>query len=254
MGLFVREDPGYQENTRQTGFNRYKQLLSIRFGQWWKAGMITLAGFVPLAAGIVCAIQMSSVLVLIPCSILGGMIAGPFLAGLYDAVLRGLRDDPLPWKDAWARAWKQNWRDSLLPGAVMGLMAGLYAFMAMLFWWAEAPPTPGTAALYLFSLLLVLAAGTLLWPQVVLFEQKPLARLRNAALFLLKRFWRVMGAGLVQLAYLTIVVLFAPWTLLLLPVTGIWYVVFLSQLLIYKQLDEDFHIEESIQKAMAGSL
>ena len=232
MGLFVREDPGYQENIRQTGFNRYKQLLSIRFGQWWKAGMITLAGFVPLAAGIVCAIQMSSVLVLIPCSILGGMIAGPFLAGLYDAVLRGLRDDPLPWKDAWARAWKQNWRDSLLPGAVMGLMAGLYAFMAMLFWWAEAPPTP----------------------QVVLFEQKPLARLRNAALFLLKRFWRVMGAGLVQLAYLTIVVLFAPWTLLLLPVTGIWYVVFLSQLLIYKQLDEDFHIEESIQKAMAGPL
>lgn len=131
MGLFVREDPGYQENIRQTGFNRYKQLLSIRFGQWWKAGMITLAGFVPLAAGIVCAIQMSSVLVLIPCSILGGMIAGPFLAGLYDAVLRGLRDDPLPWKDAWARAWKQNWRDSLLPGAVMGLMAGLYAFMAI---------------------------------------------------------------------------------------------------------------------------
>ena len=63
-----------------------------------------------------------------------------------------------------------------------------------------------------------------------------------------------MGAGLVQLAYLTIVVLFAPWTLLLLPVTGIWYVVFLSQLLIYKQLDEDFHIEESIQKAMAGPL
>ena len=94
----------------------------------------------------------------------------------------------------------------------------------------------------------------LLWPQVVLFEQKPLARLRNAALFLLKRFWRVMGAGLVQLAYLTIMVLFAPWTLLLLPVTGIWYVVFLSQLLIYKQLDEDFHIEESIQKAMAGPL
>ena len=36
MGLFIREDPGYQEDVRQTGLNRYKQLLSIRSGQWWK--------------------------------------------------------------------------------------------------------------------------------------------------------------------------------------------------------------------------
>lgn len=245
MGLFVREDPGYNENIRQTGFNRYKQLLALRFGQWWKAGMAALAGFIPLTTGIACAILTSSVLVLIPCSILGGMIAGPFLAGLYDAVLRGLRDDPLPWKEAWGRSWRQNWRESLLPGAAMGLMAGLYAFMAMLFWWAEVPPSLGTVALYLFSLLLVLAANTLLWPQLVLFQQSPSARLRNAALFLVKRFWRVMGAGLVQLAYLAVLVLFAPWTVFLLPVTGMWYAVFLSQLLIYRQLDEDFHIEES---------
>lgn len=252
MGLFVREDPGYNEDIRQTGFNRYKQLLSLRFGQWWKTGMVTLAGFIPLTAGIVCSILTSSVLVLIPCSVLGGMIAGPFLAGLYDAILRGLRDDPLPWKEAWRRSWRQNWRESLLPGAVMGLMTGLYAFMAMLFWWAEVPPSLGTVALYLFSLLLVLAANTLVWPQLVLFRQSPSARLRNAMLFLLKRFWRVMGAALVQLVYLAVLVLFAPWTVLLLPITGIWYPVFLSQLLIYQQLDEDFRIEESFAEGSAA--
>lgn len=245
MGLFVREDPGYNENIRQAGFNRYKQLLALRFGQWWKAGMIALAGFIPLAAGITCAILTSSVLVLIPSSILGGMIAGPFLAGLYDAILRGLRDDPLPWKEAWSRSWRQNWRESLIPGAVMGLMIGLYAFMAMLFWWAEVPPSLGTVALYLFSLLLVLAANALLWPQLVLFQQSLSTRLRNAVLFLIKRFWRVMGAALVQLVYLAVLVLFAPWTVFLLPITGMWYIVFLSQLLIYEQLSEDLHIEES---------
>lgn len=144
-------------------------------------------------------------------------------------ILRALRDDPLPWKDAWVRSWKQNWRESLLLGAVMGLMAGLYTFMAMLFWWAEVPPSLGTVALYLFSLLLLLAANTLLWPQLVLFQQRPSVRLHNAALFLIKRFWRVMGAGLVQLAYLAILVLFAPWSIFLLPITGMWYIVFLSQ-------------------------
>lgn len=249
MALWFPEDHDYDETVRQTGFRRYKQLLSVRFGQWWKVSMITLAGLVPLAAGIVCSIVLSSVLVLIPCSILGGMIAGPFLAGMYDAVLRGLRDDPLPWKDAWIRAWKQNWTGSLLPGALMGLMAGLNAFTAMLlFWWAETAPGWGTVALYLAALLFLLAVCTLYWPQLVLFSQSPIVRLRNCMLFCVKYFWRVMGAALIQLAFIAIYVLFAPWSALLLPVTGAWYIVFLAQFLIYDQMNNVFHIEERFEE------
>lgn len=244
MGLFVREDPGYHEDIRQTGFNRYKQLLAIRFSQWWKVGLLTLAGLAPLAAGIIYSVCVSSVLVLIPCSVLGGVIAGPFLAGLYDAVLRGLRDDPLPWKDAWRRSWKQNWKESLIPGALTGLMTGLYAFMTMLFWWAETMPSLGTVALYLFSLLLLLVLSGLYWPQLVLFGQSPAIRLRNCMLFCVKHFWRVMGAGLLRLAYIAVLVLFTPWTMVLLPLTGLWYIVFLAQFLIYEQMDKEFHIEE----------
>ena len=247
MGLFIREDPGYDESVRQRGFNRYKQLLSIRFGQWWKVNLLTLAGCLPLAAGIVYSIGVSSVLVLLPCSLLGGMAAGPFLAGLYDAILRGLRDDPTPWRDAWARSWRQNWRGSLVPGALLGLMAGLYAFMGMLFWWAEMLPSLGTVALYLFSLLLLLSLCTLYWPQLVLFDQSPAIRLRNCLLFCVKYFWRVMGAGLLQLAYTAILVLFAPWSLFLLPVTGAWYIVFLAQLNIYDQMDEALQFEKQYE-------
>ena len=105
MGLFFAEDP---------------QLLPTRFGRWWKTNLLTLAGFAPLTAGISYAVLSSSVLVLIPCSLLGGMIAGPFLAGMYDAVLRGLRDDPKPWWDCYQQAWKQNWKGSLVPGALLG--------------------------------------------------------------------------------------------------------------------------------------
>ena len=244
MGMFVREDPNYDESVRQKGFNRYKQLLSIRFGQWWKINLLTLVGFVPLAAGIFCAIASTSLLVLLPCSILGGMISGPFLAGIYDAVLRGLRDDPMPWKDAYARSWKQNWRGSLLPGALLGLMLGLYAFMGMLFWVSEVPPSLGTVALYLFAMLLALVVSTLYWPQLVLFDQKAGIRLRNCLLFCIQNFWRVMGVGLLQLAYWGVYVLFAPWTLLLLPVIGVWYILFLAQLLLYERLDAVLCIEE----------
>ena len=103
----------------------------------------------------------------------------------------------------------------------------------------------------LFSLLLVLAVNILLWPQLVLFRQKSSARLRNAALFFIKRFWRVMGVGLVQLVYIAVLVLFAPWTIFLLPVTGMWYAVFLPQLLIYEQLNQDFRIEESLAESFS---
>lgn len=96
MGLFFPEDPHFNESERQTGFYRYRQLLSGRFGRWWKVNLLTLAGFLPLAAGIFYAVASTSLLVLLPCSLLGGMIAGPFLAGMYDAILRGLRDDFRP--------------------------------------------------------------------------------------------------------------------------------------------------------------
>ncbi len=244
MGLLFPEDPHFNEDERQTGFYRYRQLLSIRFGQWWKINILTIIGFLPLAAGIFYAVASSSVLVLLPCSVLGGAIAGPFLAGMYDALLRGMRDDPLPWKDAYARAWRQNWKGSLLPGALLGLMLGMYTFMGMLFWWSEIAPSPGTVALYLFSLLLVLVVNSLYWPQLVLFKQRTGVRLRNCALFCIRYFWRVMGVGLIQLAYWALIVLLAPWSLILMPVTGVWYVLFLAQFLIYGQMDAAYQIEE----------
>ena len=244
MGLLFGEDPHFDETERQTGFYRYRQLLSARFGRWWKTNLLTLAGFAPLTAGIAYAVLSSSVLVLLPCSILGGMIAGPFLAGMYDAILRGLRDDPRPWWDCYKRSWKQNWKSSLIPGALLGLIAGVYAFMAMLFWWAERSPSFGTVAVYLFAILVVLIINTLYWPQLVLFRQKAFIRLRNGLLFCAKYLWRVLGVSILQLGYLAVFVLFAPWTLLLMPVLGVWYILFLSQFLIYEQMDEVFGIEE----------
>ena len=81
MGLLFPEDPHYNENERQTGFYRYRQLLSNRFGQWWKINLLTLVGFAPLAAGISYAVAVSSILVLFPCSIAGGAIGGRFWRG-----------------------------------------------------------------------------------------------------------------------------------------------------------------------------
>lgn len=254
MGLFVHEDAHYDPDVRQVGFNRYKQLLSLHASSWIKLNLLTVAGALPLAAGIGYAILSSSILVLIPLSILGGMIWGPFLAGLYDGILRGLRDAPESWWAAWRKSWRQNGRESLLPGAVLGLLVGMYAFMAALFWWSPAPQTPGTIALYLFSGALFLLLNTLCWPQMVLFRQTALNRMRNIILFTAKYFWRMAGVTLLQLVYILIYVLLAPWALLLVPFLGLWYITFLSQLLIYEQMNEELGIEEKFRASHAESL
>ena len=247
MGLFVREDPYYDPDVRQVGFNRYKQLLSRHAFSWIKLNLLTVVGALPLAAGIGYAVLSSSILLLIPLSILGGMIWGPFLAGLYDGILRGLRDAPESWWTAWRKSWRQNGRESLIPGAILGLLVGMYAFMAALFWWSSAPQTMGTIALTLFSGTLFLLLNTLYWPQLVLFRQTARNRMRNIILFTAKYVWRMAGVAVLQLLYAMIYVLLAPWTLLLVPVLGFWYIIFLSQFLIYDQLDQELGIEEKFQ-------
>lgn len=251
MGMFMPEDKYYDETKRQVGFNRYKQLMGRHWGDWLKLNAITILGALPLVFGILLAISSSSLLVLIPCSAVGGMIFGPFLSGMYDNVLRCLRDDPMPWKENYKKSWKQNFRSSLLPGALLGLAIGIFSFMGMLLWVADRGPSLGTILLALFSLLLGTVFFQLYWTQLVLFQQKPGIRLRNAVLFCIQNFWRVMGVGLLQIGYWAVYLLFAPWTLLILPIVGVWYIQFLAQLLLYPALDSAFAIEAQFDQAEA---
>lgn len=247
MGLLFPDDPHYDPSQRQTGFYRYRQLLSDHFGHWLKLNLLTLLGLLPLAVGILYSIFTSSILVLLPCSLLGGMMFGPFLAALYDGIFRGLRDDPRPWWDNYKRGWRQNWRGSLLPGAILGLCLGIYAFFGMmLLWWAEVAPSAGTIVLALTGLVLLMMFGSIYWPQLVLFRQSAGIRLRNCILFSIRYFWPVLGVSVLQVAYWLVHILFAPWSLLLLPVVGIWYILFLSCFLLYRRMNEAFHMEEEI--------
>ena len=252
MGLLIPEDREYREDRRMVGFNRYKQLLSRHFKEWLVINAITLLGALPLIGGILLSISTSSFLLLLPCSAIGGAIFGPFLSGLYDSILRRMRDDVMPWRMNYAKSWKQNALGSLLPGAVLGIFAGLFCFMGMLFWWAVVPPALSTVVMYLLSMILALTVMNLFWPQLVLFRQSGFIRLRNCLLFTLQNFGRVMGAAVLQILYGGILLLFAPWTLLVLPVTGVWYPVFLGLYRIYDQLNDAFEIEASFAKAETG--
>ena len=243
-------EPRRDERGRLVGIDRYQDVLGRHWTRFFLTGLVTMLGCLPLAAGVAWAILSSSLLVLLPAGLVGGAIAGPFLACLYDTILRALRDAPGSWAENCKRSLAQNWRASLLPGALTGLFLAAAAFAGMmLFFWSAVRPTAVTILVYLFSWLVFLVLTTLYWPQLVLFDQRAAVRLRNALLFTVRYFWATLGVALFQLVWWLLMVLFAPWTLLLMPFVGVWFDLFVTLFLLYDRLDKAFQIEESIARA-----
>lgn len=243
-------EPRRDARGRLVGIDRYQDVLGRCWKRFFLSGLVTLAGCLPLVLGVGYAVLSSSLLVLLPAGLLGGAMAGPFVACLYDTILRALRDAPGTWGQNYKRALAQNARAALLPGALTGLFVAAAAFAGMmLFWWSRVRPTAVTVLVYLFSILVFLVISTLYWPQLVLFDQRGVVRLRNALLFTVRYFWATLGVALLQLVWWGLMVLFAPWTLLLLPLVGCWFILFAALFLLYDRLDDAFAIEETIARA-----
>lgn len=246
MGLFFPDDPNYFPEIRPVGFARYRQVLERDWKRLYLVGLMTLGWLIPFALGVAYALLSSSVLVLLAACLLGGLFAGPGLAGMYDMILRGLRDNCDDWWFSYKKGMKQNWRAALLPGVVTCLFLGFVIFSLALLWWSVVTPSLGTVLILSLSVLLCTAVGSVWWPQVVLFSQRPGIQLKNCVLFAIRYFKRTFGVALLQILWWAVGFLFLPWTAFLVPVLGVWYILFLSCFLLYSQLDEAFEIEKQI--------
>ncbi len=249
MALFPKIGASCGTGQRPTGFARWCDLLGRYFKHLFVTNLITLLGFLPFILGTVYAILTSSILILIPSCVIGGAIAGPALACMYDTVYRSLREAPGKCISNLRRAFSQNWRHAVIPGIIFCLFIGFYAFMLMMFWWSASRPGFGTIAVCICSLLIFTMFFSIYWPQYVLFDQPPIQRCRNCILFIIRFFPKTLGCACLQTVYWIIIVLFLPWSVILMPLTGFWFILFLSNFLIYNTMNETFDIEAQIARA-----
>ncbi len=248
MSLFSKYSaPG--NGHRLTGMARFTELLDRDFKKMMFTNLLTVIGFLPLIIGIVFSILSSSILVLIPVCVIGGCFAGCALSAMYDTIFRILRDAPGKAWDNYRHALRQNWRQSLIPGIILALLLGFYSFMAAMMLWAAALPGFGTILIYLVGLFLILGISTIYWPQLVLFEQGTAQRIGNCILFSIRYFWKLLGCTILKLAYWLAFALFLPWSFVLLPLTGFWFILFLTDFLLYDSFNQAFGIEEKIAEA-----
>ena len=247
MGLFFPSDPVIH-GQRATGLPRYQELLERDWKSFLFADFVTLGLCIPYGLGVGYALLSSSLLVLLPVCVVGGLLVGPAISCLMDALFRSYRDAPRGWWENYCKGMKQNWKASLLPGVVFSLALGIELFFGMVLFSGEGMPGIGTMAVFLAGLLILLMLFTAFWPQVVLFEESNLHRLQNAVLFCLKYGKHVLGAAALQLVWWLLFVLFLPWTGFLVPFLGVWFIWFVCFFLLYNDFNAAYGIEEKISQ------
>ncbi len=247
MGLFFpSDDEKLPPNVKRTGFNRYKQLLGRDFKEYYLINLPALLSFVPLGVGIGYAVLSTSILLLVPFSLIGGMIAGQGIAAMYDFLLRRERDVEDHWWICFKRSIKQNWRSALLPGAIEGLFIGAMVFVLDMIVQYGFTLTIFSAVLLVAAVVIFCAIFSVWWPQRVLFTQKAFLELKNTLYFFIKYPKQVLGTAALQAVYWIVFALLVPYSAFLVPVLGIWYILFVSVFFLYNSLNEAFRIEEQI--------
>jgi len=181
----------------------------------------------------------------------GGILAGPVLAGMYDTVLRALRDEAGYWWTTYRKAFKQNFKASILPGMLYCIVVTVQIFLVYFCFNLLYHGTNVGVGMWVATVLNLVIFHMLfsyMWPQVVLLDQPFGQTLKNSVNCMIAFLPHALAASLVTVLFWGLVILCMPLGLLLMLVFGFWFQVEITSQIVYGDLDRVFHIEENIRK------
>ena len=245
---YSKAGPGVSPDApRRKGLMRFFELVGRDFSNYWKAGLLSILCFVPMASAAFFSVLSSSLLPALLGGLIGGAIAGPCLVGLFDTVLRTLRDEPGYWWHTYKMAVKRSAKASLVPGAITGLClsSAVVAVYCML---GSDQTTLVPWILTILCLIVLLGAIPYLWMQIALFDLSGLQLLKNTFAMWMAFFPRTLLAIGLQLAYWLVIAIFLPYSELALPFTSLWLPTTAACLAVYKPFEKALHVEASIRE------
>lgn len=256
MGLFpsakdFEEGPGVDKNTpRKTGILRFFEVVGRDLTGMFLANFLACLGFVPGICIVLFGFASGSLVVMAAGAVIGGAIAGPCLAGVYDTVLRALRDEPGYWWSTYRRAFRQNWKNSILPGIFYGLIITLQ--VSLVYFCVTMPARgvqvgTGIWVGAILNLIVFHMLFTYMWPQVVLLNQPFHQTLVNSLLCMLGFLPHALAASLLQIVFWGIVILTMPLGVVLMVLLGFWFTTEICCQMITGDLERVFHVEAQIR-------
>ena len=256
MGLFPSADDfkaghGIQKDApRKTGVGRFFELLGRDMNGMFLANLLACLGFLPVICLVYIGFLMNNLPVMLVSAAVGGILAGPTLAGVYDTVLRALRDEPGYWWTTYRRAFRQNFKASILPGVLYCVVVTVQIFMVYFCFNMLAQGVnvgTGVWVATVLNLVIFHMMFAYMWPQVVLLEQPLRQTLANSVRCMLAFLPHALAAAIVQVVFWGIVILCMPLGLLLMVVFGFWFSCEVCCQIVSGDLERVFHIEEKIR-------
>ena len=263
MGLFpsandFKDGQGVEQDApRKTGVRRFFELVGRDMTGMFLANLLTCLGCVPVICLVYIGFLMNSLPVMLVSAAAGGILAGPALAGMYDTVLRALRDEAGYWWVTYRKAFKRNFKASILPGVLYSVIVTLQIFLVYFCFQMLAQGVNVGVPLWVATVLNLVLFHMLfsyLWPQVVLLDQPLGQTLKNSVNCMIAFLPHALAAAIVQILFWGIVILCMPLGLLLMIVFGFWFSTEVSCQIVYSDLDRVFHIEENIRKMKDAEL
>ena len=190
MGLFPsandfrKAGPGVEKDApRKTGVGRFFELVGRDMSGMFLANLLTCLGFLPVICLVYVGFLMNNLTVMVLSAMVGGILAGPALAGMYDTVLRALRDEAGYWWTTYRRAFKRNFKSAILPGIVYCTVVTIQIFLVyfcfnMLYHGTNVGLPMWVATV--LNLVLLHMLFSYMWPQVVLLDQPFTLTLKTA--------------------------------------------------------------------------
>ena len=258
MGLFPsandfrKAGPGVEKDApRKTGVGRFFELVGRDMSGMFLANLLTCLGFLPVICLVYSGFLANSRPVMLASAVVGGILAGPALAGMYDTVLRALRDEAGYWWTTYRKAFKRNFKSAILPGIVYCTVVTIQIFLVFfcfnMLYHGTNVGLPMWVATVL-NLVLLHMLFSYMWPQVVLLDQPFTLTLKNSLNCMIAFLPHALAAAIVQVLFWGVVILCMPLGLLLMLVFGFWFVTEVSCQIVYGDIDRVFHIEENIRR------
>lgn len=252
---FDRPGPGVSKDApRKKGPARFFEVLARDWGSLWKASLLCLLGFVPWALLVGIGVLGQNLLFTLAGGLVGGVIAGPTLAGMHDTALRALRDEPGFWWHVYKRAFKNNWRASLAPGALLGFLAAGQLFMLWCLVTGLVSLDLLSSALLALNLLITGMCAPFVFGQLVLMDMNFATLLKNSLFLALANALWALAMAAVQILYWLGMLLFFPVSVLALAVLGFVPVTVFCQQIVWRLMDKLFGLEEQFRQKREAQL
>jgi len=245
---FMPEAAGISPDTpRKKGLARLVEILSRDLDGIFLSGSLALLACAPAAVLVGIALWMGSLPLCLLAACCTGWLVGPALTGLYDTILRALRDEPGFWWHTYKRVWKQNFKSSVLPGMVFTVLWSLIGYSAFALP-QMADVSASFALILLLDVMILLTLGSYFWMQNALFNSSISKKLSNCVRMFLGFLPQAALSAVFQLGYWLLMTFLIPRCAFVFLLTGLWVPNLLAMMAVYTPIEKSLHLETLIHE------